>query len=338
MNPADVPDIVSPFHIKVDRCGRLWTVDTGIDGILNGKNSKRLAPARIIIFDLRTDDIIHKFTLPVNLENSVFSNIAVDDNDCEDTFAYVADAGSPPSLTVYSHKLKDAWQVKHNFFNIDPLAGNFSVVGVNFRSNDALYGLALTEKKDNGYPDLYFHALTSHSEFNVSTAVLRNKDASETPDFYKSFTVIGTRGTNEQAGVIAYEKIQKILFYTLPNQNEIACWKSSKNYSVANIFNSPTQMVYPIDIKIDMKERIWILSNNMQQFLNGQLDIHNTNFLIHSAPISEAIKNTPCEAGFIEKVVNKFSRSGSGNGSDTSKPIAFLTFIASIMLSVKQLF
>lgn len=192
----------------------------------------------------------------------------------------------------------------------------------------------MTEKKDNGYPDLYFHALTSRSEFNVSTAVLRNKTATEAPDFYKSFTVIGTRNTNEQAGVSAYEKTQKVLFYTLPNMNEIACWKTNKNYSVSNVFSSPVEMVYPIDIKIDNKERIWVLSNNMQHFLNGQLDVHNTNFYVHSVPISEAIKNTPCEAGFIERVVNKFNR----NGSDTSKPIAFLTFIASMMLAVKQLF
>lgn len=125
VNPSDVPDIVSPFHIKVDRCNRLWAVDTGIEGFLNGIESKRLAPARILIFDLRTDDLIRKYTLPVNLNSSVFSNIVVDDNDCDDTFAYVADAGTPPSLTVYSFKLNDAWQVKHNFFNIDPLAGNY---------------------------------------------------------------------------------------------------------------------------------------------------------------------------------------------------------------------
>lgn len=295
-----------------------------------------MTEARILIFDLRTDDIIREYKLPTSLEHSIFSNIAVDDNDCDDTFAYVADAGTPPSLTVYSFKSNDAWQVKHNFFNIDPLAGNFSVVGVNFRTNDALYGLALTEKKDNGYPDLYFHALTSRSEFNVSTAILRNKTASEAHDFYKSFTVIGTRNTNEQAGVSVYEKTQKVLFYTLPNMNEIACWKTNKkNYSVSNVFSSPVEMVFPIDIKIDNKERIWVLSNNMQHFLDGQLDAHNTNFYVHSVPLSEAIKNTPCEAGFIEKVVNKFN---NRNGSETSKPIAILTIIASALLAVKQLF
>lgn len=334
VNPTDVPDIVSPFHIKVDRCHRLWAVDTGIEGFLNGNNSKRLSPARILIYDLRTDDLIRKYELPVHLDNSVFSNIVVDDEDCGDTFAYVADAGTPPSLTVYSLKANDAWQVKHNFFNIEPMAGEFSVLGVKFRTSDALYGLALTEKKDNGYPNLYFHALTSQHEFNVSTKFLRNKTASEASDFYGQFTVVGQRKSDEQAGSTVYDKTQKVLFYTLPNKNEIACWKTSKNYTIVKVFNSPVEMVYPIDIKIDNMQRIWVLSNNMQQFLNGQLDPQNTNFYIHSVPITAAIKGTMCDASIIEKLTKKLS----GNGSDASKPIAFLTFIASAMLAIKQLF
>lgn len=340
VNANDSPDIVSPFHIKVDRCNRLWALDTGVEGILNKNDSKRLAPARILIYDLRTDNLIRKYTLPsLTLDHSVFSNIAVDDNDCEKSFAYIADASTPPSLTVYSYESNESWQVKHNFFNIDPLAGNFSILGVNYRTNDALYGLALTEKKANGYPDLYFHALTSTTEFNVSTAILQNKNISERGSaFYKDFTIIGSRNTNEQAGASVYDPMRKVIFYTLPNMNEIACWKTTnKNYGVSNVFSSPVKMVYPIDIKIDSKERIWVLSNNMQHFLNDQLSTANEkNFYVHFVSIKEAIKNTPCEPGFIENVVNKFKNDGSG--SITTKPATIMTFIASLFISAKHLF
>lgn len=343
VNENDVPDIVSPFHIKVDRCNRLWALDTGIESQLDDKHFKRISPARILIFDLRTDDFIRKYTLPAKFDGSIFSNIAVDDNDCDDTFAYVADASTPPSLTVYSFKSNDAWQVKHNFFNIDPLAGNFSVLGVNFRTNDALYGLALTEKKQNGFPDLFFHSLTSRSEFNVSTSILRNKSiATSGAPFYKEFNLIGNRDTNEQAGASVYDAVQKVVFYTLPNMNEIACWKATnQNYSVSKVFSSPVKMVYPIDIKIDSKDRIWILSNNMQQFLNGQLNVeHDTNFYVHFVPVKEAIKNTPCEPGIIENVVNKFNKAlrpdGKG-GADATKP-ALIACIASIVVAIMHLF
>lgn len=345
VNTNDVPDIVSPFHIKVDRCNRLWAVDTGIEGKLNEKDFKRISPARILIFDLRNDNLIRQFPLELKLESSIFSNIVVDDNDCDDSFAYIADAGTPPSLTVYSYKSNESWQVKHNFFNIDPLAGNFSILGVSYRTNEALYGLALTEKKENGYPDLFFHALTSRTEFNVSTSILRNKTISENGGaFYKEFNVIGSRNTNEQAGASAYDQNLKIIFYALPNINEIACWRTTnKNYSVSNVFSSPVKMVYPIDIKIDNKERIWVLSNNMHQFLNGQLNVErNFNFYVHFVPIKEAVKNTPCEPGFVETIINKvnkaINKSDEKGAADTIKPTVFIACITSIILSMKYFF
>lgn len=343
ISESDKPDIVSPFHIKVDKCNRLWVLDTGIDSMLNGSESRRLAPVRILIYDLRTDNLLRQHDLAVLLEKSVFSNIAVDDNDCEDEFAYIADAGTPPSISVYSWKSDSTWVVKHNFFNIDPLAGNFSVLGTNYRTSEGVYGLALSEKKANGYPDLYFHPLTSTHEFNVSTAVLRNWKT-DGANSYKEFTIIGDRGTNAQAGASVFDKESGVVFYALPNMNEIACWRTAnQNYSImnGNVFSSPTKMVYPIDVKIDAKDRLWVLSNNMQQFLNGKLDMNNPNFFVHVVAVKEAIKNTACERGFIEKVVNKFNKALGKDGKSASngmKPAAFITFIGSIWLWAKHMF
>lgn len=338
---------MSPFHIKVDRCNRLWAVDTGIENILNGQEAKRRAPARILIYDLRTDNILRRVNLNgTHLDQSIYSNIAVDDNDCDDTFAYVADAGLKPSITVYSYKLDDAWQVKHNFFNIDPLTGNFSIVGVNYRTNDGVYGLALSEKKENGFPDLYFHSLTSTSEFSVSTAILRQKkisDASFSSEFYKDFKMVGSRGSNGQAGTSAYDKTHKIIFYTMPNMNEIGCWKTTNhNYNITKVYASPVNMAYPMDIKIDENDRIWVLSNNLQNFLNGQANQANdANYYVHFIPLKEAIKNTACETGFIEKTINKLNKalgSSGNNGSEVAQPATLVTILAAIVLSLKQLF
>lgn len=337
VNAFEAPDIVSPFHIKVDRCNHLWVVDTGIDGVLDSSNAMYLKPSRILVFNLHDDNIIKTHELPMNLTHSIFSNIVVDDNDCDDIYAYIADASTPPSLTVYSFKEEESWQVKHNFFNIDPLAGNFSLLGTKFQTNDGLYGLALTEKKENGYPDLYFHPLTSRTEFNVSTSVLRMKDI---PDngHYKEFKIIGTRNANEQAGASVYDPKQKVIFYTLPNNNEIGCWRTTKNYTVSNVFNSVTEMVYPISITIDNKQQLWVLSNNMQDFIYTKLDVNKHNFFIRMASISEAIKNTPCDLNFVEKIGEFVNNKINGNGSNAIKPIAILTLIASIMMMIKEIF
>lgn len=343
LNVGDVPDIVSPFHIKVDRCGRLWAIDTGVEEaleILHEKEPKRLAEPRILIYNLTNDNLIRTYQLPsAAVSSSIFSNIVVDDSsdDCDDAYAFVTNSGATkPKLIVYSLKANDSWTVEHNFFHLDPLAGNFSVLGIDYQTSDALYGLALTEKKKNGFPNLYFHALTSNKEFMVSTSILRNKSLFGTIQgqgkYFKDFVEVGSRATNEQSGASTYDKSQNVILYTLPNKNEVSCWKTSDkdHYGVDNVFSSPG---YPFDVKVDDTDQVWILSNNIHQFLRGEFSPQNTaNFYIHSGSIIELIKNTRCEPGFIDKIKKKFNK----NGSCTIQPAAFVTFIGTIVLSIKH--
>lgn len=345
VNADDIPDIVSPFHIKVDRCGRLWAIDIGVDEaikLLHDEEPKRLAEPQILIYNLTSDNLIRKFQLPkAAVSSSIYSNIVVDDSasDCDDAFAFVANAGAnKPKLIVYSLKANESWSVEHNFFHLDPLAGNFSVLGVDYQTSDALYGLTLTEKKQNGFPDLYFHALSSYKEFKVSTSILRNKSLFGTIEgqgkYFKDFVEVGTRATNEQAGASTYDKSQNIVFYTLPNKNEVACWKASNKdkYGVDSVFSSPG---YPVDVKVDDQEQVWILSNNMHQFLRGEFNAQNTaNFYIHEGPASELVKNTRCELGFIDKLKKKLNK----NGSYTIQPATVATLIGTIALSLSYLF
>lgn len=325
---------MSAFHIKIDRCHRLWVLDTGVEGQLNDAQhtARRLAPVRILIFDLKSDNLIREFSLPLlNTESSIFFNIAVDDNDCRASYAYIAKAGIPPSLTVYAFEANESWQVKHNFFNIDPLAGNFSNSNMNYHSTDGIYGLALSEPRSNGFPDLYFHALTSFNEFNVSTAVLRNKGIAESPaPFYKDFMNVGHRGPNGQSGVSTYDFTSGVIFYTLPNSNAIGCWKtSSDKYSITN--GNLDKIPYPIDIKIDNDDRLWILSNNLQMFMNGnEFNSNQLNFHVHVIPVEYAVRDTACEPDFINNVVNKFNKAiriGGKVSSAASQTSALLSIV-----------
>lgn len=347
LNVNDTPDIVSAFHVKVDRCHRLWVLDTGIEGQLNDDQHflRRLAPVRLSIFDLHTDNLIRQFSLAaLNSESSIFFNLAVDDNNCDKPFAYIAKAGSPPSLTVYAYDTNESWQVKHNFFNIDPLAGNFNVSGTNYRTTEGIYGLALSEKRANGYPDLYFHALTSLNEFNVSTVILRNKNVAESSGpFYKDFKNVGNRGVKGQAGSSVYDSRNDVIFYTLPNQNSIGCWRTSnEKYNVGDVISSPGKIAYPIDLTIDSKDRLWILSNNLQMILNGiGTEVGKTNFHVYTMTSKEAIRNTDCEPDLIENVVNKFNkavRKGSKSSAVTNQPTAIFAVIVSAIVSWSLLF
>lgn len=62
---SSLPDnatIISTFRIRVDECDRLWVIDTGLADIL-GK-PKQYAPPALAIFDLRTDQLIRRYTFP----------------------------------------------------------------------------------------------------------------------------------------------------------------------------------------------------------------------------------------------------------------------------------
>lgn len=111
--------------MKADRCGRLWVLDTGVEDILNASETKRLAPSQLLVYDLHNDNLITRYELPKDQtveQKSFFANIAVEDDDCDNTFAYLADLGAP-GLVVYSWKTKESWRVQHHYFHPDPLQG-----------------------------------------------------------------------------------------------------------------------------------------------------------------------------------------------------------------------
>lgn len=116
---AGVPDVVSTFRIRADRCGRLWVLDTGLADIL--ETPEQQAPPALIIYDLTNDQLSRKYIIPEmqRTVDSLFANIAVEDASCEDTYAYLGDLGGP-GLVVYSWRRNVSWLVKHHYFYPDP--------------------------------------------------------------------------------------------------------------------------------------------------------------------------------------------------------------------------
>lgn len=114
-----LPEVVSTFRIRADRCSRLWVLDTGLADII--ANPEQETPPTLIIYDLTNDQVLRKFVIPEDQRtpDSLFANIAVEDASCEDSFAYLADLGGP-GLVVYSWNRDVSWVVKHHYFHPDP--------------------------------------------------------------------------------------------------------------------------------------------------------------------------------------------------------------------------
>lgn len=261
---------------------------------------KVLAATQLLVYDLHNDNLLRRYPFPAEQlkKDSFFANIAVEDGDCENTYAYSADLGAP-GLVVYSWKQQESWRISHHYFYPDPLSGNYSVQGINFQWDDGLFGLSLSKKQLDGFATLYFHPLSSTNEFSVSTKVLRNQTLATSSDIYKEFKILGSRGPNGQSGAAFLDQLTGVLFYALPNLNAVACWKTSNRaYTIKSqgrVFMSAVEMVFPNDVKVDDQDRLWVLSDNLQQFMYAELDHKQINFRILTAHVKDAIENTACD-------------------------------------------
>ncbi|XP_068633041.1 protein yellow [Battus philenor] len=308
--PDGKPDIVSPFRVRADRCARLWVLDNGKIGNL-GNDTVKYPPA-ILIYDLNTDTLLRKYEFPDDQvkEDSGFAVIAVEDRDCDNTYAYAGDVGKA-GIVVYSFAKNDSWRISHHYFHPDPLACDFSVKGLNFSWTDAVFGLGLSGPNADNYSTLYFHPMASYNEFSVSTEYLRNQSIAD--NNFDAFKLLGSRGPNAQSSVSFVDPKTGVLFYSLVNLNAVACWRTNnKNYNMKNqgrIYMNDETMVYPTDIKVDYNENLWILSNRMPIWMYAKLDPKEVNFRVFSAPVVDAISHTACDitprSDILDKFVNK---------------------------------
>ncbi|XP_053697507.1 protein yellow [Sabethes cyaneus] len=298
LSTDEAPEIVSPFRIRADRCGRLWVLDTGVSDILG--DLKVESPTSLLVYDLHNDNLLRRYKFPKDhiKENSFYANIAIEDTDCDDTYAYAADLGAP-GLVVYSWKSQESWRIQHHFFHPDPLAGNYTITGISFQWDDGLFGIALSRPQSDNFSTLYFHPLSSTNEFAVSTRILRNQTLATSDKIYREFKVLGSRGPNGQAGVAFLDQKTGVIFYALLNLNAVTCWKTSNRAytikSLGRVYMSVTDMVFPNDVKVDDESNLWVLSDRMHQFMYSNLDPKDTNFRILTATVKDAIENTACD-------------------------------------------
>ncbi|XP_072948953.1 protein yellow [Epargyreus clarus] len=340
------PEIVSPFRIRADRCGRLWVLDNGKIGNLETNTTKY--PPAIIVYDLKTDILLRKYIFPDDQvkQDSGFANIAVEDMDCDKTYAYAADVGKA-GIVVYSWEKNESWRITHHYFHPDPLACDFSVKGHNFSWTDAIFGIGLSAPNPDNYSTLYFHPMASYNEFAVSTEYLRNQSVAE--NNFEAFKLLGSRGPNAQSSPSFVDPKTGVLFYSLVNLNAVACWRTTnKEYNMKNqgrIYMDDTKMIYPTDIKVDYKENLWILSNRLPIWMYSKLNPNEVNFRVFYAPVLRAISHTACDitprSDILDKFVNKFKNVTNKiaakinpNSSSLAAPLSLFTIISLTLLSL----
>ncbi|KAJ8728122.1 hypothetical protein PYW08_016507 [Mythimna loreyi] len=291
--------LTSVFRVQADPCGRLWVLDSG--QIDSQDNPKQLCPPSIVVFDLQTDKVIARYTIPEQyvLQDSLFANLVIDTRvpNCSDLHVYISDTWRF-GLLVFRQSDMRFWRFTNPFFFPDPLASNFTLHGLNFRWTDGIFGLAITPIDPYNERILFFHPMSSYREFYVSTEVLR--DPSRVNNSSNEFNIAGeSRGLTGHSSASAIDR-RGVMFYGLVTRDSIGCWNTRKLYMKRTngvVAQNEETLVFPNDIKIDQEERqsLWVISNRLPMFQAGPLDPDDYNYRVLYADTEEAVRGTVCD-------------------------------------------
>lgn len=214
---------------------------------------------------------------------------------------------------------------------------------INFQWEDGLFGMALSEQREDGYSSLYFHPMLSFYEFNVSTKVLRDEAMVQNKsELFNHFKVLGSRGPRSQGGSSFYHKKSKVLFYALLQLNAVACWRTTNpNYTMESqgrIFMSNETMIFPSDLKVDHNDNLWVFSNKLPIFMFSTLNGGEYNFRILNQTVADAIRGTACDSKIVmnkNSLMGSKSKLSSGSFKIQSDVLASLVLVVLCAISFR---
>ncbi|CAH0602392.1 unnamed protein product [Chrysodeixis includens] len=295
-------ELVSVYRPRVDNCDRLWMVDTGLLEV--PKNFVQKKPPRIIVFDLKTDEVVLNYEIPsdvlINGTTSGLTSITVDvtSTTCDDAYAYINDLAQN-GLIVFSMKEMASWRFSHSSFIYDEGAKGFEVAEATINWQDGLFSIALSDPNENGVRTAYYHPFISTLEFSITTDILKNKSA----NFEKHYKREGVRGAFSQSGSHGYHSGSGVLFYASAAKDGIMCWNTNRplvsNISVL-IAQDHDQLSYISDLKV-RGDDVWVLSNKIPTFIYFGLDPLSSNFYVFRGKAQDLIKDTECDVSNIKE-------------------------------------
>jgi len=289
--------ITSVFRIEIDQCNRLWIVDTGKIGDI------QYCPPQLLIFDLRTDKLFHRYKFPPNTYKpaSLFITPIIDTRDppplgnCLNTKVYISDV-TGYGLVVYDSLTDDSWRVEHDTMKNDVRYDNFTILGESFMLQDGIFGMAVTPLSPQ-HPRrlLFYHGLANNQEIAVPLNVLDNKALWRNPKSNsQAFQVVGSR--DQQASAQAIDSRGNI-YFGLVSSTAIGSWnyQTPWNGNSSAIITNPQTLQFTSGLKVvknkQNKEELWISTNRFQKIMAGTLDNNEINFRIQKALVNDLVCN-----------------------------------------------
>ncbi|XP_043266209.1 protein yellow-like [Colletes gigas] len=298
--PFNCNSLISVYRLAIDECNRLWVVDTG------RISSNAVCPSKILIFDLATDQMIHKYVIPDDQvlygKAALVTPIVDVGKTCLDTYLYVADVDQN-GLLIYDLGHDQSWRVNNtrgNAFGPDDDAMFITIAGETFDLTDGTLGMSLSPRGFFNERYLYFNSLASYYQKFTDTKSLALSKYKE-PIVYQS-----NHRRASQAGVQATSR-RGVIFFQLVQLTAVACWNIEKPFTPKNVViiaQDELTLQYVSGIKVIVnnqgEEELWFNTNRLQKTINMTLKPNETNFRLIRGKVDDIIRGTNCEPSGIK--------------------------------------
>ncbi|XP_021914705.1 protein yellow [Zootermopsis nevadensis] len=295
--------LVSVYRARVDRCNRLWVLDSGVITTLDDYSP--VCPPKIFVFDLKTDSLVHNIVLPrqVLRPNSLLTNLVIDyevagtaggfgsfygfqQQTCDDVFLYITDTAGA-AIIVYDVRRAASWRVFDPSMLPHPDHSTYNIAGESFTLPDAVVGIALSPETNifgaqlhGDQRVLYYHPFAALRLFAIPTSVLQTPPQSEA-----DLQVKLVFEKSSQSASLASDPIDGTLYFNPVSELAIVSLRPGTPYAQIVVKDSEA-LQFSSDIRVTPNDNynIWFISSKFQKYFRQTYDPNTINFRIMRIP------------------------------------------------------
>ncbi|XP_048510662.1 major royal jelly protein 1-like [Athalia rosae] len=303
---GDCSGITSVNRVRVDRCNRLWVVDSGKIG------DEQVCPAKILTFDPTTDELLDTFEIPTELtynpddpsqgrvEIQVVETIG---DNCEQTWAYI---GDPEGFGLLIYNGTSIWRLNDKIFAPEAEQTNFVIDNESVRLDIGVGSMLLPPSGFVEEQPVLFKPLASVKGYAATREQMHYSYSGIDIQYYMcNYTIPSQELARDYSS-------DGVLIAGFPLQTAIACW--NLQYPLVDPYveildqdSEKLQFVSGLKITKGIQngvegENVWVMTNRYQKFRLGSLDFSDVNFRILGSNVADLVKGTYCETKSHELV------------------------------------
>uniref|UniRef100_A0A6B2EAM1 Putative major royal jelly protein n=1 Tax=Phlebotomus kandelakii TaxID=1109342 RepID=A0A6B2EAM1_9DIPT len=304
--------LISVSAMTIDKCERLWLMDSGVVR----QNNKRsvIYRASLWIFDLTFGDrigdyrVVRRVEIPREIVETGegIGSITVDVRDrstCDVATAYFTNF-LDNTIAVYSLHKGDGWFFHHYSFKPDSQESQFSFDGFSYTAHHGINSITLGWRETQGYSTVFYQSFSSSGLYATSTSLLLDK--SQAPKNYNrhDFKFVGYRGCGTRSPDMVFDHRYGVILFASTQSKSIRCWNVKKSLHPETIGSIPVTQDNnnQKSLSIDSRGDLWLVSNGRLQctFPPLQGDRSFSSY-IYRVNIGDAIRGTVCAASEYTK-------------------------------------